>query len=39
MANKPTWRIYYGDGSTYDGSLEEAPPVDVQIIIIKDNNN
>ena len=29
------WRIYYGDGSTFsdlDGSVEEAPPLNVQAI-------
>lgn len=27
------WKIYYGDGSTYSGSLEEAPTRDVQAIV------
>jgi hypothetical protein len=30
------WRIYYGDGTTFDntqGEPEDAPPVDVQVII------
>ena len=37
MATKPQkeWRIYYGDGSTFDntmGAPEDAPPTDVQVI-------
>jgi hypothetical protein len=30
------WRIYYGDGSTFDnlqGSADEAPPFDVQFVV------
>lgn len=27
-----SWRIYYGDGSTYDGPVEDAPARNVQII-------
>lgn len=30
------WRIYYGDGSTYDGPLESAPVVNVQVIVVND---
>ena len=30
------WRIYYGDGSTYDGPVADAPPVDVQCIVKTD---
>lgn len=36
------WRIYYGDGSTYDsttGNPEEAPPLNVQLIIMSDTEN
>lgn len=35
MSEKPAWRIYYGDGSTYsdlDGPVENAPGWGVQII-------
>jgi len=34
------WRIYYGDGSTYDssGSPFDAPALDVQAIIIRVND-
>lgn len=34
------WRIYYGDGSTFDssqGSPLDAPPLDVQIIVVADD--
>ena len=34
--NVLTWRIYYGDGSTYDNTLGtplDAPPLDVQVIV------
>lgn len=35
MEKRPEWRIYYGDGSTFDslqGSPESAPPYGVQVI-------
>ncbi len=34
----PTWRVYYGDGSTYAGDDEDAPHaprLDVQVIWIE----
>lgn len=30
------WRIYYGDGSTYDGDPYFAPALDVQVIVEND---
>lgn len=30
------WRIYYGDGSTYDGDPFLAPPDNVQCVVIAD---
>ena len=33
------WRIYYGDGSTFsseDGSWEQAPSDDVQVVVVGD---
>jgi hypothetical protein len=33
---RPQWKIYYGDGSTFDsteGDPEDAPATDIQIII------
>jgi len=27
------WRIYYGDGTTFDGSVEDAPGDNVQVIV------
>lgn len=27
------WKIYYGDGSTYTGAVENAPARDVQVIV------
>ncbi len=31
-----SFRIYYGDGSIYEGPIADAPPVDVQCIITPD---
>lgn len=31
------WKIYYGDGSTYEGKPENAPTKDVQVIIAQEN--
>lgn len=31
------FRIYYGDGSVYEGPVADAPPVDVQCIVIPDH--
>ena len=36
MSSRPEWKIFYGDGSTFsdlDGSPENAPGVNVQVII------
>lgn len=30
------FRIYYGDGSTYDGAVEHAPALNVQAIVQED---
>jgi hypothetical protein len=30
------WEIYYGDGTTYDGSPATAPTRDVQVIVMED---
>ena len=30
------WRIYYGDGSTFEGRPEDAPAYDVQAIVQPD---
>ena len=33
------WRLYYGDGATYDlsdGPADRSPPVDVQVIVQPD---
>ena len=30
------FKIYYGDGSVYEGPIEDAPAVDVQVIAIAD---
>lgn len=30
------WRIYYGDGTTYDGLLDTAPATNVQVIVARD---
>lgn len=30
------FKIFYGDGSVYDGPVEDAPPVDVQVIAVAD---
>lgn len=32
----PTWRIYYGDGSTRDDGCSDLPSVDVQCIVQRD---
>jgi hypothetical protein len=35
------WRVYYGDGSTFsneDGDPSEAPALNVQIIIVRDDD-
>ena len=35
------WKIYYGDGSTFDssqGGPEEAPPIDVIAVVKKSEN-
>jgi len=32
------WRIYYGDGLTYDGNSFYAPPLNVQLIIQESDN-
>lgn len=35
------WRIYYGDGSVFDDSMgtpKEAPPLNVQVIVVADEN-
>ena len=29
-----TWRIYYGDGSTYDGDPYDAPGLNVQVCMM-----
>jgi hypothetical protein len=29
------FRIYYGDGSTYEGDPFQAPGVDVQVVVVK----
>lgn len=37
-----TWRIYYGDGSTFDssqGTPEDAPPINVQVIVQPNKDN
>jgi hypothetical protein len=31
------WRIYYGDGTVYEGPAKDAPPLDVQAIAQADN--
>lgn len=39
---KLEWRIYYGDGSTFDntqGTPFEAPPTDVQVIVHPSKDN
>ncbi|KKR10023.1 MAG: hypothetical protein UT39_C0024G0002 [Candidatus Woesebacteria bacterium GW2011_GWA1_39_21] len=39
---KYLWRIYYGDGTTFDntqGRPEDAPPVNVQVIIQPNREN
>lgn len=39
MIDTVEWRIYYGDGSTYDnlsGPVEDAPSRDVQVIVLAD---
>jgi hypothetical protein len=36
------WRIYYGDGSTYDdsnGAAWDAPAVNVQAVVVADRDN
>ena len=36
MSHQPKWRIYYGDGKTFDsmqGGAEAAPSYDVQVIV------
>jgi hypothetical protein len=30
------WRVYYGDGSTFDGDPSEAPALNVQAIAVAD---
>lgn len=30
------WRIYYGDGTTYDGPAEDAPALNVQAVVQRD---
>ena len=30
------YRIYYGDGTTFEGPVEEAPAVDVQVVVVAD---
>ena len=32
------WKIYYGDGSTYGGPVEDAPARNVQVIIVEDKD-
>ncbi len=32
-AGMTDWRIYYGDGETYDGDPESAPAMNVQAIV------
>ena len=37
--SKIKWRIYYGDGTTFDenqGTPEQAPPLNVQVIVVDD---
>lgn len=36
MTTSPSFRIYYGDGSTYDGPPQDAPPDNVQCIAWSD---
>ena len=36
------WKIYYGDGSTFsdqDGAAENAPAVNVQVIVVENPNH
>jgi hypothetical protein len=30
------WRVYYGDGTVYDGSPEDAPALNVQAVAVHD---
>jgi hypothetical protein len=33
----PSWRVYYADGSTYDGAVADAPGDGVIVIVQADN--
>jgi len=36
LAKSPDFRVYYSDGSTYDGVVENAPIYEVLLILEKD---
>ena len=41
MGARPRWRIYYGDGATFDDSIgppEDAPGYNVQFIVYRQPN-
>lgn len=33
------WKIFYGDGSTYSGPPENAPGVNLQVVVLEDKDH